>query len=318
MKITFITQLIARYKEKTATPAERYVLERWYDSFDINGKDAPWLDDPDYLKSFQEKALSRIETRPLRRKWQRTPWIRVAAAILLIGSIATALYLRSNREPQERHAEHHSYEFATSAGQTKRVVLSDSTEIFLNANSTLRLAGNFGRENRNVYLIGEALFNVKHDHTRPFIVHTESLVVRVLGTSFNVNAYGSLNQVRIGVEKGRVAVSHEEAAIGKLIAGDQLSFDRRNGQYELRSGVPVDRAWVNGKVQLANADFAELCQVFHNTYGVHLKSDDPAVQNGRFNLTVNRARPLAEAVEKLCTLIGKQHRKEGTDRIIIQ
>lgn len=90
------------------------------------------------------------------------------------------------------------------------VILEDGTDVLLNRHSSLRYAKSFNKEERKVYLSGEAWFDVARDTTMPFVVDAGAALVRVLGTSFNVNAYKQNPTVEITVESGLVALSAKE------------------------------------------------------------------------------------------------------------
>ncbi|MEI7582855.1 FecR domain-containing protein [Runella sp.] len=92
---------------------------------------------------------------------------------------------------------------------TLEQMLPDGTKVFLNQNSTLTSAADFNDETRTVTLTGEAYFDVKRDETRPFIIKANGTEVRVLGTSFNVKAYGK--RVSVAVTSGKVQFSTPKA-----------------------------------------------------------------------------------------------------------
>lgn len=83
---------------------------------------------------------------------------------------------------------------AVPAGQRAQITLADGTKVWLNSQSTLTYASNFGRQERNVLLDGEAYFEVSKNEKIPFFVNTETNKVRVVGTSFNVCAYNGSNE----------------------------------------------------------------------------------------------------------------------------
>ena len=79
--------------------------------------------------------------------------------------------------------------FTSAKGERKLVTLPDGTLLHLNSGSTLRIDGEFAKTNRYVFLSGEALFDVRHNESLPFIVYVDSYDVNVLGTLLNVKAY---------------------------------------------------------------------------------------------------------------------------------
>ncbi|MFR7808806.1 MAG: FecR family protein [Butyricimonas faecihominis] len=87
-------------------------------------------------------------------------------------------------------------------GAEYNLVLSDGSKIYLNAGSTLRYPDQFIGDKREVFLTGEAYFEVKSDSLHPFIVHASDVAIRVLGTSFNVNAYAEGTWVKTTLVEG--------------------------------------------------------------------------------------------------------------------
>ncbi len=318
MKLSFLKRLISRYRENKATPAERYILERWYDSFDHKDKEVNWLDDEFVRKGYEDRLIAlATETAKMNRPLLSRRWIRVAAAVLVVCSAAFLLYLfygdRSTSHPGIQIA----LEIKTGPGQVKKAILPDSSAVFLNANSTLSVSEGFGGKQRSVQLMGEAFFEVKPDSTRPFIVGTPALKVRVLGTSFNVNAYENLDHIEVTVAEGRVGLSDSRGFIAELEQSDQLRYDKATGQSDVVIVTKDIRSWTTGRIVLDRANFMELMQAFNNLYGLKLISEDAAVLNGKYNLTMRSDRSVTQALEHLCTLIGKKYRKEGRERVII-
>src|SRR5690606_37889089 len=91
--------------------------------------------------------------------------------------------------------------------------LADGTKVWLNAASRISYGKNFGNGAlRDVYLDGEAFFDVAHDPDKPFIVHTSSIQIKVLGTSFNVRSYAEDNTIETTLVQGKVRIEHPDQA----------------------------------------------------------------------------------------------------------
>ncbi|MFT6359951.1 MAG: transmembrane sensor [Cyclobacteriaceae bacterium] len=101
-------------------------------------------------------------------------------------------------------------------GQKSTTTLSDGTVVKLNSDSKLKFPKNFSDDIREVYFEGEAFFDVAKDASRPFIIKTNDLQVKVLGTSFNVKSFEEDNLVQIGVVTGRVSVQLISGSEGQL------------------------------------------------------------------------------------------------------
>src|SRR5947207_4232152 len=135
----------------------------------------------------------------------RTAW-RIAAAIaLLVGGGAVWFTMRSRSPASDQRAPMWTY--ATARAQRATLTLPDSSKVTLNTETRLEIPASFGRRTRDVYLDGEAYFEVAHDHKRPVRVHAGNAVTEVLGTKFGVRAREGESAVQVAVAEGRVALS---------------------------------------------------------------------------------------------------------------
>ncbi|WP_300957308.1 FecR family protein, partial [uncultured Duncaniella sp.] len=109
-----------------------------------------------------------------------------------------------------------------------KVVLEDSTEVWLNSESTLRYPEVFSPGERRVQVTGEAYFAVKHDSSRPFYVETPEQTIRVYGTSFNVRAYADDPIVYTTLEEGSISLTRRDFHSGEVMLspGHQAMLDR--------------------------------------------------------------------------------------------
>ena len=129
---------------------------------------------------------------------------RVAAGILLLVGMGWLGYRFLGDDRKTSIAQ----VLETKKNSTEQL-LPDGTKVFLNHNTTLSYADDFGTDTRTVTLKGEAYFDVKRDETRPFVINANGAEVRVLGTSFNVRAYDQ--RVNVAVTSGKVQFSTPKA-----------------------------------------------------------------------------------------------------------
>ncbi len=101
----------------------------------------------------------------------------------------------------------HFYELVTSSSQHKEIKLADGTKIWLSPNSRLSYPDKFNGQSREVQISGQAFFEVQHDINHPFIVHSGKLQTKVLGTTFNVSAYKTDDNIEVTLLSGKVRVS---------------------------------------------------------------------------------------------------------------
>jgi ferric-dicitrate binding protein FerR (iron transport regulator) len=140
----------------------------------------------------------------------RTPF-KLAAAITAIAVIGLGAILFKQKGLPSLESQTISYgapakKEVNNSEFTNRVVLEDGTVILLKPNSSIEYPAKFSDIDRKVTLKGEAFFDVTKDKTRPFIISTSELTVKVLGTSFNVMAYEGAKEISVAVKTGKVSV----------------------------------------------------------------------------------------------------------------
>jgi ferric-dicitrate binding protein FerR (iron transport regulator) len=119
--------------------------------------------------------------------------------------------------------------------------LPDHSAVTLNNQSRLCYSPNFSQGYaREVTLEGEAYFDITHDETHPFLIHTQGVTIQVLGTAFNVEAFTGQPAVVVTVKRGRVRVSSDQYVHGEITAGQQLIVDTRTHRAMV---TPADPAY---------------------------------------------------------------------------
>lgn len=192
-------------------------------------------------------------------------------------------------------------ELTTSEGGQYSVVLSDGTKVWLNATSTLRYPVRFDDQERVVELTGEAYFEVAKQEV-PFYVKTEKQEIRVLGTSFNVKAYGDEDESRTTLLEGSVTILAHPLKDGAnsvellLTPGDQAVL-RLNKESTVEK-VDAERsiAWRSGLFSFQNEDLQSIMREFSRWYGVEVKfeGDVPATKlSGQVYRNVNASQALS-------------------------
>ncbi|QEM14259.1 FecR family protein [Mucilaginibacter rubeus] len=238
-------------------------------------EDVEFPDMPDFRQS---EVLNRINRsiKPVKKlTFQR--WGLGAAAAILIMLSAGYLFL-GNQKPVLNNQPLLSV--SSIAGQQKKITLADGTEVTLNSLSTLHYKDLFNGTEREVYLEGEAFFNVVHDAQRPFIVHTQKLNVHVLGTSFNVSAYVHDRKTTVSVATGKVGVNVSNSShANMLLPGDRLSY---NGNIQTDHINPDDvMGWQKGALIFHQESIRDIAPVLERYYGVHIyfgKNQNPGKQ----------------------------------------
>ncbi|OKZ18697.1 MAG: hypothetical protein BHV81_06860 [Butyricimonas synergistica] len=192
------------------------------------------------------------------------------------------------------------YTISIPYGAEYNLILADGSKIYLNAGSTLRYPDQFVGDKREVFLTGEAYFEVKSDSLHPFVVHALDVTVRVLGTSFNVNAYAEGTWVKTTLVKGRVETHCGNKNI-IMTPGTQVAYNKttRESNY-FPVNVQQFISWKDGYYDFEDMPLEELMQIFTRWYNLNIEFADPAIKKIKFSGRLKRyedLRPLFEMLE---------------------
>ena len=172
--------------------------------------------------------------------------------------------------------------------------LPDGTVVWVNSESSLRFPEKFALDQREVFLEGEAYFEVKKDANRPFYVHTEVGKVRVLGTAFNVCAYSNDRFWQTTLVEGSVMINQEEKEV-LLKPNEQYQIDVRTGKAGLREVLPeLYTSWRDGKFYFKAYTFEELVEKLERWYDFKMFYMNEEIKTRRFSGVVNKYQPLEE------------------------
>ncbi len=308
-----LKRLITHYHKGKTSPAECYIVEQWLESFQDDEPDIT-IGDTNFLISFQQGVVDRAfaNKKSLQIHRNRLRAFAAAALLLCVASVSLTFYIKQSDRMQNT-VVHKIY---TDSKEMKRLILPDSTVVYLNINSSLEIANRFGKLKREVSLKGEAYFEVTHDALKPFKIQADGLDIRVIGTSFNVNTQHSLGDISVDVNSGVVEISDRVKLLAVLYAEDGLTYDRKGMAFKLLR-IPAGKSnWWKGVNVLTNASFSKLAEVLYNLYGVTLHSNDPALRKLSYTLTVRSTSTLKQTLDQISAMLNKKHRKEG-DKIII-
>lgn len=157
-------------------------------------------------------------------------------------------------------------------GENYKIVLSDGTEVWLNAATSLRFPFRFYGQRREVYITGEAFFKVAKDAAHPFIVHTPLTQVQVLGTSFNVNTYQQGN-VKTALVEGKVFTKSNDGKSMELKPGYEADYEIGKDFISEKFDEDDVLSWINGLYYFHNIPVADLAVIASRCYGIKIILD---------------------------------------------
>jgi len=208
------------------------------------------------------------------------------AAVLLPFVVTTTLYLVYRKTPQPQTIDQNPLvQKSNPRGQKLTFFLSDGSKVKLNSESTISFQQTFESAQRVVTLEGEAFFEVTPDQNRPFIVRTGDVETRVLGTSFNVEAYPADEKVKVAVKTGKVSVNapgpktdldaRETIVLSPL---EMATYSKKTNKSKVSGYDQLTvLGWGDGTLHFENATMDEFVSKLERWYGVDIivKRDKP-------------------------------------------
>lgn len=191
-------------------------------------------------------------------------------------------------------------------GGEYKITLSDGTKIWLNAASKLKYPTRFTNNTREVFLEGEAYFEVAHNIKKPFEVHTSTIVTKVFGTEFNIMAYNDEPYIQTTLIKGSVEVQNNSTASGKksimLKPGVQANLNKANNYLDSRTvNTYIYTAWKDGVFIFNNESMESIMRKLSRWYNVKINFDNERTKEILFFGKVKRY----ENINTILTMIKK-------------
>jgi len=236
-------------------------------------------------------------------------------AVVLLAVIGAAVIISQSVTPQNKPTEIASSDVPVkqkdSGSHRQLINLPDGSTVILNADSKLEYPPNFSSNTRDVYLNGEAYFDIRHNPSKPFFVHTGSISTKVLGTAFNIHAYRSQQFIEVTVTRGKVEVKAKEKLLGVLEKNEQIVFNTatENFSKKIVSIGPVI-AWRKNELYFDDVTLAEAALVLSNRYHITIEFMNEKIRNCQFTAAFNNSTTLEHALTVICELNDATYRME--------
>lgn len=192
----------------------------------------------------------------------------------------------------------------STLAETRSIRLPDETEVVLNRYSSLTYPERFRGKDRSVQLKGEAYFEVSKDAAHPFRVKAEAVMVQVLGTHFNIEAYPEDNQVKTTLLEGSVAVSLIDRTEERLVLSPNESAIYNKEKKSLTLHPEKDAAeeilWRNGTLLFKGIPLQEIARQLSNAFHQEIRIEGTDLQNYRMTATFADGESLEEILSLLC------------------
>jgi transmembrane sensor len=180
-----------------------------------------------------------------------------------------ALYFINKESETSKDVSVAMIEKANDKGQKTKIHLPDGSTVILNSSSKLLYPASFMGEKREVFLSGEAFFEIVPDTVKPFVVKTTDLTARVLGTSFNINAYDNREGHSVSIVTGVVEVSANNQNTLVMTQGEKAQIQQGSGEIrQITFNYENDILWKDGILVFRKTPFREVVQRLEQWYGV--------------------------------------------------
>jgi ferric-dicitrate binding protein FerR (iron transport regulator) len=283
-----------------------------------------------------------VEEMPARSTRRMSNWYwAAAAAVLATGSFLVIQYFNDSTDNSQQAIKEHN-EISTRPGSKSRIQLPDGTIVMLNAGSKLAYNKDFGKGIREVTLTGEAFFDVKKMKSVPFVIHTTSIDIKVLGTVFNVKAYPEDKKTETSLIRGSIEVTIKNRPNDKIILSpsEKLVVEQNEVAEEPRAvankkevqpsvntlmsvnklkyesdSTVAETLWIENKLVFRDESFEDLAVKLERWYSIELEIADKSLQRRRFS-GIFENETIEQALEALKMTVPFKHEQTGNKIII--
>lgn len=285
---------------------------------------------------------------PVRNKKRRILWYSAAvAAMVIAGFFLIGSFSGKNKNSQTPIAREVN-EISTRPGSKSKVELPDGSIVWLNAGSKLTYNKDFGKEKREVTLVGEGFFDVTKNKEKPFIISTASINIKVLGTVFNVKAYNEDKQTEASLLHGSIEVTIKNRPNDKIILSPSeklvvensittvgINDTKKNKENITRTTIPdisrlvsinklsynpedstvAEAQWINNKLIFRDETFSDLAIQMERWYNVNIEIRNEKVAQERLNGTLE-TETITQALDALKETTSFRYEKTGNKVVI--
>lgn len=317
-----VKQIHKIWKEAEYTPYQIDVDQAWnklsgdIDEFENSKKELiSQASGSGNLYNFPIRRNKRRNKKRPGRVWRRV--ILVAATVLIVVSAGVFSYqIQLQNESEVTSQEFQIYE--TRNGERATYILSDGSKVILHAGSRLEISNDYNRENRKLFLEGEAYFETVHDPEKPFIVHSNDTYTRVLGTRFLVQAWPETEgKVEVVVSEGKVAFgnNHEDKPSGEkevLITQNKMGV-LAAGQAPVVTNVTNMNwyiGWTEGRLEFENRPLSEVLPRLERWYNIEIRVEDEEIREKKITAEIDYSQSMTEVLQGIALALGLEIEKK--------
>lgn len=305
-----IGELIGKYLANKESEEELEQLKAWLKAnpanqqlFDSIKTEKSICDSIEDFEKYQaENAWSNISTKivavSLRQNLLR--WKIAAIFFFIVGLGSLVGYIVSGYNPNRSLSETYTT-ISTKYGQNSKIVLPDSSVVWINSGSELSYNNSFALSNRKLKLKGQAFFQVTKNKNMPFVVESKYLNVKVLGTRFDISAYPEDKNVEVVLEKGKVEISNNKVGLknSDLKPGEKAEFNITSEKLKINKiDSHIYSSWKEGILIFRDERMSEVIKKLERWYNISIEVKDDRINKLTFNGTI-----VNEGIEEFFNLV---------------
>jgi len=294
-----LSALAEKVLNGTASSEEKEILNQWYTDF--NDQEVT-ITSGENSAQIKQRLLLKIKSDLHTNNSNQSGKWKIVASITLVLASALIVFLFNQHQSAKVVFENHNKVIKhADFGQKRLVRLPDGSLVKLNAGSSIEYDSLFIGDIRKVTLDGEAFFEVKRDESKPFVIHTSELQVKVLGTSFNIRSYPEETQTDVAVKTGRVMVRKLTSSdVLDLRPNEMAAFNNLSGNL-LKQNIESPGlvfGWTEGNLIMQDETFDVVMGKISRWYNVRMQLENPGIKDKK--ITANLTDPtLKEVMESL-------------------
>lgn len=245
------------------------------------------------------KMVLGFHEKPARIFKRRHQWLKYAAIFIPL-LLLTGWYLYNNQDVN-------TMEVVTANNEQKQCTLPDGTTVLLNSDTKLTYPSKFEDSTRIVNLEGEAYFTVTSNPSRPFIVATQHLSVKVLGTKFNISAYSTDDRAVTTLNSGSIQVDIKSGEVTNryiLKPNQQIVYDKIDKSVLLNTVTDESLGWKNGLLIFQDATFNDIIYTLQRRFDVIIDYDKQKFSNDSYTIKFINKENLEEILGVLKEVVG--------------
>ena len=202
----------------------------------------------------------------------RRRWYRVAVVfIFLLTAIGIFYFNISTPDGDTEVVQSKMIIKNNPAGQKTGINLPDGSVCWLNSESGIKYLSNYTDSTRDIYLKGEAYFEVAKDPARPFRVYTTTMTVTALGTIFNISSFSDDKKETVALIEGRISVNCEDNFYNEILPGEAISYDKGLRTSDRIKVDPYDAiSWKDGVLSFDEETYQTIFAKLERWYGVKI------------------------------------------------